>query len=59
MHLHDTRLLAIDDDVRRYLPELPEYQKEPLRLSDMLHQVSGLPDYLDLKNVPMRNKTYW
>ena len=59
MHLHDTRLLAIDDDVRKYLPELPEYQKEPLRLSDMLHQVSGLPDYLDLKNVPMRNKTYW
>jgi len=59
LHLQERGLLALDDDVRKYLPELPAYQKEPLRLADMLHHVSGLPSYLDLRNVPMRNKTYW
>jgi CubicO group peptidase (beta-lactamase class C family) len=52
-------LLSVDDDVRKYIPELPQYAKDPVRISDMLHHVSGLPSYFDLKNVPMSNKTYW
>jgi CubicO group peptidase (beta-lactamase class C family) len=57
--LQERCLLSIDDDVRKYLPELPQYEKRPLRLCDMLHHVSGLPEYSDLKNVPKRNGTYW
>jgi CubicO group peptidase (beta-lactamase class C family) len=57
--LQERGLLSIDDDVRKYLPELPRYESRPLRISDMLHHISGLPVYFDLENVPMRNKTYW
>ena len=35
------------------------HEATPLRLADMLHHISGLPVYFDLKNVPMRNRTYW
>jgi CubicO group peptidase (beta-lactamase class C family) len=59
LKLQERGLLSIDDDVRKYLPELPRYEGRPLRISDMLHHISGLPVYFDLKNVPMRNKTYW
>jgi len=57
--LHERGLLSIDDDVRRYLPELPQYAKQAVRLVDMLQHVSGLPSYFSLRDVPMRNKTYW
>jgi len=57
--LQERGALSIDDDVRKFLPELPRYEATPLRLADMLHHISGLPVYFDLKNVPMRNRTYW
>jgi CubicO group peptidase (beta-lactamase class C family) len=57
--LQERGLLSIDDDVRKYLPELPQYAKRPVRLIDMLQHVSGLPIYFSLRDVPMRNKTYW
>jgi CubicO group peptidase (beta-lactamase class C family) len=57
--LQERGALSIDDDVRKFLPELPRYESTPLRLVDMLHHISGLPAYWDLKNVPMRNSTYW
>ncbi len=39
--------LSFDDDVRKWLPELPEYES-PITLSQLLYHTSGLRDYLSL-----------
>jgi CubicO group peptidase (beta-lactamase class C family) len=39
--------LSLDDDVREWLPELPEYER-PITLQQMIHHTSGLRDYLNL-----------
>src|SRR5215475_2588927 len=39
--------LSLDDDVRKYIPELPVYQ-EPITIRQMLHHTSGLRDYMPL-----------
>lgn len=39
--------LKVDDDVRTYLPELPQYQR-PITIRHMLNHTSGLRDYLTL-----------
>ena len=57
--LQQRGLVSVDDDIRKYIPELPHYAREPIRIADMLHHVSGLPSYFDLKNVPKSHKTYW
>jgi CubicO group peptidase (beta-lactamase class C family) len=57
--LQEHGLLSIDDDVRKFIPELPRYPDGPLRIRDMLHHVSGLTNYLELEAVPKSNETYW
>lgn len=44
-------VLSLSDDVRRWVPELPAYAKSPT-LDDMVHHVSGLPDYTGLLDAP-------
>jgi hypothetical protein len=39
--------LSLDDDVRRFVPELPRYE-EPITIRHLLHHTSGLRDYTDL-----------
>jgi CubicO group peptidase (beta-lactamase class C family) len=39
--------LSLDDDVRKYIPELPDYG-HPITLRQMLHQTSGFRDFLAL-----------
>lgn len=39
--------LSLDDDVRKYIPELPDYG-HVITLRQMLHHTSGLRDFLDL-----------
>jgi CubicO group peptidase (beta-lactamase class C family) len=39
--------LSLDDTVRKYIPELPDYG-HPITLRQMLHHTSGLRDFLDL-----------
>ncbi|MDX1500704.1 MAG: serine hydrolase domain-containing protein, partial [Woeseiaceae bacterium] len=39
--------LALDDDVRKWLPELPRYEA-PITLRHMIYHTSGLRDYLNL-----------
>lgn len=39
--------LSLTDDVRKWIPELPEYS-EPILIEDLLHHTSGLRDYLQL-----------
>lgn len=58
--LADRERLTVRDDVRKWIPELPEYDKEqPIRIRDLLHHTSGLASYLDFENVPAKNKDYW
>jgi CubicO group peptidase (beta-lactamase class C family) len=42
--------LRVADDVRKYIPELPDYSREgqPIIIGQMLHHTSGLRDYLSL-----------
>jgi len=46
--------LSLDDDVRKYILELPSYGK-PITLRDMLHHMSGLRDVLSLLFLAGRN----
>ncbi len=39
--------LSLDDDVRKYIPELPDYG-HTITLRQMLYQTSGLRDFFDL-----------
>ena len=39
--------LSLDDDIRRFLPELPAYQR-PITIRHLLHHTSGLRDYIGL-----------
>lgn len=39
--------VKVEDDVRRYIPELPRYEKT-ITLDHLLHHTSGLRDYCDL-----------
>ena len=58
--LHDREKLSIDDDVRKHLPELPQYSPTtPIHIRDLLRHTSGLPDYMDFEDVPKRHKEYW
>lgn len=46
--------LSLDDDVRKYVPELPDYGKT-ITLREMLHHTSGLRDILGLLLLAGRN----
>jgi len=39
--------LSLNESVRKYVPELPAYA-DAIRLRDLLHQTSGLRDYIEL-----------
>ncbi len=39
--------LSLDDDARKYIPEIPTYQ-QPVTIRHLLHHTSGLRDYLTL-----------
>lgn len=60
LKLHERGAWSIEDDVRTYLPELPNYAKErPILLKDMLRHVSGLPSYFDLQEGATQPKKFW
>ncbi|MGB2644993.1 MAG: serine hydrolase domain-containing protein [Candidatus Acidiferrum sp.] len=46
--------LSIDDDIRKYVPEIPSYGKT-ITLREMLHHTSGLRDVLGLLLLAGRN----
>lgn len=39
--------LSLDDDIRKYIPELPAYDK-PITVRHLIHHTSGIRDYLGL-----------
>jgi CubicO group peptidase (beta-lactamase class C family) len=61
MLLHDQGKLSFDDDVRKYIPELPVYDHQhPIRIHHLLHHTSGLPQYgsLEVPQVPRRRPPF-
>ena len=46
--------LSLDDDIRKYVPEIPSYGK-PITLRKMLHHTSGFRDILSLLFLAGRN----
>ncbi len=48
--LADRGLISLDDDVRRYVPELPDYGAV-ITVRQLVHHTSGLRDYLTLMNL--------
>jgi CubicO group peptidase (beta-lactamase class C family) len=45
--LEEEGKLSFDDDIRKYLPEFPQYQN-PVTIRHLLHHTSGIRDYLTL-----------
>jgi len=54
LRLVDMGKASLDDDVRKYLPELPEYSP-PITVRHLVYQTSGLPDYFRLASEAGRN----
>lgn len=48
--LHQRGRLSLDDDVRQYVPELPDYGR-PITIRHCVHHTSGLRDYLALRDL--------
>ena len=46
--------LSLDDDIRRYVPEIPDYGKT-ITVRHLLHHTSGLRDYLTLWSLAGEN----
>ena len=42
--------IALDDDIRKYLPEMPVYES-PVTIRHLIHHTSGLRDYLELMSL--------
>lgn len=40
--------ISLDDDIRKYLPEIPQYEST-ITIRHLLHHTSGLRDYLELR----------
>jgi len=47
-------ILSLDDNVRKYIPELPDYG-HPITLREMLHHTSGFKDFLTLLGLAGRD----
>lgn len=48
--LADRGAISLDDDVRKYVPELPDYGRV-ITIRHLVHHTSGLRDYLTLMNM--------
>src|SRR5688500_6910221 len=48
--LEQQRKLSLDDDVRRWVPEMPRYTT-PIRVRDLIQHTSGLRDYGPLQEL--------
>lgn len=42
--------LSLDDDIRKWVPELPAYER-PITIRHLIHHTSGLRDYLTLQSL--------
>ena len=42
--------ISLDDDIRKYLPEIPQYEA-PITIRHLVHHTSGIRDYLTLMSI--------
>jgi CubicO group peptidase (beta-lactamase class C family) len=45
--------ISLDDDIRKYFPELPRYES-PITVNHLVHHTSGVRDYLELMGMAGR-----
>jgi CubicO group peptidase (beta-lactamase class C family) len=45
--------VSLDDDIRKYFPELPRYEA-PITVNHLVHHTSGVRDYLELRGMAGR-----
>ncbi len=50
--------LSLDDDIRKYLPEMPEYEP-PVTIRHLVHHTGGLRGYLVLQGLAGRVNDYY
>lgn len=51
--------VALEDDVRKYLPEIPAYDpKHPITLHDLSRHTSGLPEYFGFDDPKREDRDY-
>ncbi len=48
--LEEEGALSLDDDIRKYIPEIPEYESS-ITIRHLLHHTSGIRDYLTLSSL--------
>jgi len=48
--LHEIGKLSLDDDIRKYVPEMPEYERA-VTIRHLVHHTSGIRDYLTLQSL--------
>jgi CubicO group peptidase (beta-lactamase class C family) len=46
-------VISLDDDIRKYFPELPKYEA-PITVNHLVHHTSGVRDYLELMGMAGR-----
>ncbi|MBA4123507.1 MAG: beta-lactamase family protein [Acidobacteria bacterium] len=46
--------ISLDDDIRKYLPEIPQYQS-PVTIRHLVYHTSGIRDYLELTGLAGRH----
>jgi CubicO group peptidase (beta-lactamase class C family) len=42
--------LNLDDDIHKYIPEIPDYGV-PIKIRNLIHHTGGIRDYLELENI--------
>jgi CubicO group peptidase (beta-lactamase class C family) len=42
--------LSLEDDIRKYLPEMPDYGR-PITIRHLIHHTGGIRDYLELESI--------
>jgi CubicO group peptidase (beta-lactamase class C family) len=47
----------LDDDVRKFFPEMPEYET-PMTVGHLVHHTSGMRDYMTLESLLVRGEYY-
>ncbi|MCE5209469.1 MAG: beta-lactamase family protein [Chloroflexi bacterium] len=52
--LEEKGLLSVQDDVRKYIPEIPDYG-DIIQIQHLIHHTSGLRDYLELNALSGRD----
>jgi len=50
--------ISLDDDIRKYIPKLPNYQK-PITVRHLVHHTSGIRDYLTLADIAALPNDYF